>query len=74
MKDITFCEDDDFGILANSSGMPYVAVKLTKEQANDVEKSVAGIYEIDGKQLFNIKDSNGILTGEKMLYVVFVKK
>ena len=72
MKDISFCDSDEFGILMDAANTPYVAVKLTSEQATDVKDKILGIYEIEGKQLFDIKDTSGKLTGEKIFYAVFV--
>lgn len=67
--------NDEYGILGErgEDSFPYYALKLTPEQAEAVKGKTAGIYEIEGKQLFDIKPSLGKPNlGEKMLFVVFV--
>lgn len=72
---IGFTINDDYGLFPqdeeDESKIPYYGIELTEEQAKLVEGKIAGIYETDAKQLFDIKDDKGI-TGKKMLYVVWI--
>jgi hypothetical protein len=71
-ENMTLITDDEFGILGTrgKDSYPYYAIRLTAEQAKEVEGKTAGIYEIEGRQLFDVKTDK--ITGEKMLFVVFV--
>jgi hypothetical protein len=68
-----FMGHDEFGLFPqdeeDNNKIPYYAIKLTPEQAKAVKNKIAGIYETDGKQLFEIK---GDIEGEQMLYVVWI--
>jgi len=62
MIEPTFHTEDDYGIGCGGN-MPYFAIKLTKEQIAAVKNKTAGIYEIDGKQLFEIRKDQHTPTG-----------
>jgi hypothetical protein len=73
MSEPTFHTEDDYGILDDTLKLPYFAIKLTKEQVEIVKGKTAGIYEIDkSHQLFEVRLEDGTVSGEMMLYVVFV--
>lgn len=61
---------DEFGIIAYEHKMPYFGIRITEVEAKQLENTVAGIYEIDSRQMFEVKGKSG----ERMLFVVFVKK
>lgn len=63
---------DDVGILYGDEQFPFYGIEITKDQLKLIGKRIAGIYEVEGKQLFEIRDETGKLTGNKMLYVVFI--
>ena len=64
-----FHDEDELGL----EGIPYYGLKLTPEEAKAVEGKIAGIYEIDGRQMFECRDENHQSTG-KILYIVWIDK
>ncbi len=50
---------------------PFYAIKLTSEEVIKIKNKKLEFYEIDGKQLFEVKNRNGEKTGEMMFYVKF---
>lgn len=71
-RPISFHPNDDFGLFPTNKKYPYFSIKLTKDQVQSIKGKIAGIYEIEGKQTFKIKNENGELQDEEVLYVVWV--
>lgn len=66
--------NDDKGLFPPGLSIPYYSIILTKEEAKIIEGKLAHLYEIDGHQLFDIKDKDGNLTGEKMISICWFGK
>lgn len=71
-KNVSFHNQDEMGIFAEGEKLPYFCIKLTKEQVELVKGKKIGIYEIEDRQLFELREREGAKTGEMVFYVVFV--
>ncbi len=68
-----FCWKDEFGLFGGDNiSIPYVGVRITKEQATIVNiSSKAEIYETDGLKTFKIKGEDGKESSDYMVFILF---
>lgn len=71
-RGISFHPQDDCGLFTEDKKIPYVSIRLTTEQMKAIKGKLPGIYETDGKTVFDVRGKDGNLTGEKFVYVIFI--
>lgn len=66
-------KNNEFGLFVEPEHrkIPYYSIKLTPEEVKEIEFKKINFYHCDGKTLFEVRDKDGKLTGEHMLFVIF---
>jgi len=66
-------ENDDFGILPHlTEKIPYFSIRLTNEQVEALRSKKPVVYETNGLKFFKVKDVDGSLTEDCMMFIMFV--
>jgi hypothetical protein len=68
MMEPRFTNNDSFGIGVKT---PYIAIQLTGEQAIQVKNRRVELYSVGDRYFFPVKDAEGKLTGDYIIFVVF---
>jgi hypothetical protein len=66
-------DKDNMGLFSEEKDLvPYVGFTITREQKEKLSKNpTVRWYQTDGRQLFEIRDSNGVPTGEFIAFLLF---